>query len=50
MNKNFTRYAFTDSVKKAQARYGTRDAYKAHGTDRGSVSTHRQGGNVYPGA
>ena len=28
MNKNFTRYAFTDSVKKAQARYGTRDSYK----------------------
>jgi predicted pyridoxine 5'-phosphate oxidase superfamily flavin-nucleotide-binding protein len=28
MNKNFTRYAFTDSVKKAQARYGTRDTYK----------------------
>jgi len=27
MSKNFTRYAFTDSVKKAQARYGTRDAY-----------------------
>jgi len=28
MSKNFTRYAFTDSVKKAQARYGTRDAYR----------------------
>ncbi len=27
MGKNFTRYAFTNSVKKAQARYGTRDAY-----------------------
>ena len=28
MSKNFTRYPFTDSVKKAQARYGTRDAYR----------------------
>jgi hypothetical protein len=28
MNKTFTRYAYTDSVKKAQARYGTRDSYK----------------------
>jgi predicted pyridoxine 5'-phosphate oxidase superfamily flavin-nucleotide-binding protein len=27
MNKNFTQYAFTDSVKKVQVRYGTRDAY-----------------------
>ena len=27
MSKNFTQHAFTDSVKKAQARYGTRDAY-----------------------
>lgn len=27
MSKNFTRYAFTDSVKKAQERYGTRDSY-----------------------
>ena len=27
MNKNFTRYAFTDSVKRVQARYGTRDSY-----------------------
>ena len=27
MSKNFTRYAFTDSVKKAQVRYGTRDSY-----------------------
>lgn len=27
MNKNFTRHAFSDSVKKAQARYGTRDSY-----------------------
>ena len=27
MNKNFTRLAFTDSVKKAQERYGTRHAY-----------------------
>ena len=28
MNKNFTRYAFTDSVKQAQSRYGTRKAYE----------------------
>ncbi|MES9853123.1 MAG: pyridoxamine 5'-phosphate oxidase family protein [Candidatus Thiodiazotropha sp. L084R] len=27
MNKNFTRYAFTDSVKQAQTRYGSRNAY-----------------------
>ncbi len=27
MGKNFTEYAFTDSVKKAQTRYGTRDSY-----------------------
>jgi predicted pyridoxine 5'-phosphate oxidase superfamily flavin-nucleotide-binding protein len=27
MNKNFTRLAFTDSVKKAQQHYGTRKAY-----------------------
>ena len=27
MNRNFTRFAFTESVKKAQQRYGTRDAY-----------------------
>ncbi|MES9940784.1 MAG: pyridoxamine 5'-phosphate oxidase family protein [Candidatus Thiodiazotropha sp. 6PLUC2] len=27
MSKNFTRYAFTDSVKQAQSRYGTRNAY-----------------------
>lgn len=27
MSKNFTRYAFTDSVRKVQTRYGTRDAY-----------------------
>ena len=27
MSKNFTRYAFTNRVKKAQERYGTRDAY-----------------------
>lgn len=27
MSKHFTRIAFTDSVKLAQARYGTRDAY-----------------------
>ena len=27
MNKNFTRHAFTDSVKRAQERYGTRNAY-----------------------
>ncbi|MCP3869284.1 MAG: pyridoxamine 5'-phosphate oxidase [Gammaproteobacteria bacterium] len=27
MSKNFTRYAFTDSVRKAQARYGTRESY-----------------------
>ena len=27
MSKHFTRYAFTDSVKKVQARYGTRKAY-----------------------
>ncbi len=27
MNQNFTRHAFTDSVKKAQERYGTRDSY-----------------------
>jgi predicted pyridoxine 5'-phosphate oxidase superfamily flavin-nucleotide-binding protein len=28
MNKNFTRYAFTDSVKQAQSRYGTRKTYE----------------------
>jgi hypothetical protein len=28
MSKNFTQYALTDSVKKAQAGYGTRDAYR----------------------
>jgi predicted pyridoxine 5'-phosphate oxidase superfamily flavin-nucleotide-binding protein len=28
MSKNFTRYAFTDSVKQAQIRYGTRKAYE----------------------
>ena len=28
MDKNFTRYAFTDSVKQAQTRYGTRKAYE----------------------
>ncbi len=27
MNQNFTRFAFTESVKKAQERYGTRHAY-----------------------
>ncbi len=27
MNRNFTRFAFTESVKKAQERYGTRHAY-----------------------
>ncbi|MES9832385.1 MAG: pyridoxamine 5'-phosphate oxidase family protein [Candidatus Thiodiazotropha sp. DIVDIV] len=27
MSKNFTRYAFTDSVKQAQTRYGSRNAY-----------------------
>jgi predicted pyridoxine 5'-phosphate oxidase superfamily flavin-nucleotide-binding protein len=27
MNKNFTRFAFTGSVKRAQQRYGTRNAY-----------------------
>ncbi len=27
MSGNFTQYAFTDSVKKMQARYGTRDSY-----------------------
>ena len=27
MNQNFTRYAFTESVKKAQERYGTRRSY-----------------------
>jgi predicted pyridoxine 5'-phosphate oxidase superfamily flavin-nucleotide-binding protein len=27
MNRNFTRFAFTQSVKKAQERYGTRHAY-----------------------
>lgn len=27
MNKNFTRYAFTDSVKKVQEKYGTRNSY-----------------------
>lgn len=27
MNRNFTRYAFTDSVKKAQEHYGTRRSY-----------------------
>lgn len=27
MNKNFTKYAFTDSVKKEQERYGTRMSY-----------------------
>ncbi|MBL3529501.1 MAG: pyridoxamine 5'-phosphate oxidase family protein [gamma proteobacterium endosymbiont of Lamellibrachia anaximandri] len=27
MYRNFTQYAFTNSVKKAQKRYGTRDAY-----------------------
>lgn len=27
MNKNFTRFAFTDSVRKVQEHYGTRDAY-----------------------
>jgi hypothetical protein len=27
MSKNFTRYAFTESVKEAQTRYGTRRAY-----------------------
>ncbi|MCG7874146.1 MAG: pyridoxamine 5'-phosphate oxidase family protein [Candidatus Thiodiazotropha lotti] len=28
MNKNFTQYAFTESVKKAQSRYGTRKTYE----------------------
>ena len=28
MSKNFTNYAFTESVKKAQSRYGTRKAYE----------------------
>ncbi|MCG7984356.1 MAG: pyridoxamine 5'-phosphate oxidase family protein [Candidatus Thiodiazotropha lotti] len=28
MNKNFTQYAFTESVKEAQSRYGTRKAYE----------------------
>lgn len=28
MSKNFTRYAFTGSVKRAQSRYGTRKAYE----------------------
>jgi hypothetical protein len=27
MNRNFTRFAFTESVKKAQERYGTRRSY-----------------------
>ncbi len=27
MNQNFTQFAFTDSVKKAQEHYGTRDSY-----------------------
>ena len=27
MNRNFTRFAFTKSVKEAQERYGTRHAY-----------------------
>ena len=27
MSRNFTRYAFTSSVRKAQERYGTRDSY-----------------------
>lgn len=27
MNQNFTKFAFTDSVKKAQERYGTRRSY-----------------------
>ena len=36
MNKNFTHYTFTDSVKRAQSRYGTRKAYERmeHSGDR----------------
>jgi len=27
MNQNFTQHAFTDSLKKVQEQYGTRDSY-----------------------
>lgn len=40
MGKNFTRYAFTDIVKKAQARYGTRESYARmeHTADRHRIT------------